>query len=121
MSRRLIVAPEAEAQIDAIDAWWRSNRPASPDLFAQELAAAFAWSAPLTIGIVAALSIAFIPSSALARPHMPPQYLGLSAGYGLSFAYERNEDVGGDGEGGYLSGEYYLKPSEWVSPRAYAS
>lgn len=42
MTRRLIVSPEAEAQIDAIDTWWRSNRAASPDLFAQELAEAFA-------------------------------------------------------------------------------
>ena len=42
MTHRLIVSPEAEAQIDAIDAWWRANRAASPDLFAQELAEAFA-------------------------------------------------------------------------------
>ncbi len=38
----VLVAPEAEAQIEAIDEWWRENRPASPDLFAQELAAAIA-------------------------------------------------------------------------------
>jgi plasmid stabilization system protein ParE len=41
MTRRLIVSPEAEAQIEALDAWWRENRPASPDLFAEELAEAF--------------------------------------------------------------------------------
>ena len=33
--------PEADAQIRAIDEWWRRNRPASPDLFADELAASF--------------------------------------------------------------------------------
>jgi len=33
--------PEAEAQIRAIDSWWRENRTASPDLFLDELAAAF--------------------------------------------------------------------------------
>lgn len=45
MSHPVIVSPEGEAQVDAIDAWWRANRPASPDLFAEELAAAF-----ITIG-----------------------------------------------------------------------
>jgi hypothetical protein len=34
----VFVAPEAERQIRAIDAWWREHRPSSPDLFAQELA-----------------------------------------------------------------------------------
>jgi plasmid stabilization system protein ParE len=33
--------PEADAQIREIDSWWRKNRPASPNLFADELAAAF--------------------------------------------------------------------------------
>jgi plasmid stabilization system protein ParE len=42
MTRRLVVSPEAEALIDAIATWWRSNRAASADLFAQELAEAFA-------------------------------------------------------------------------------
>jgi len=46
MSRPVLVAAPAQAQIDAIDAWWRENRGASPDLFAQELAEAFA-----TIGL----------------------------------------------------------------------
>ena len=32
---------EADAQIRAIDDWWRTNRPAAPDLFLAELAAAF--------------------------------------------------------------------------------
>lgn len=40
MSHRVIVSPQAEAQIHAIDVWWRTNRSASPDLFAQELAEA---------------------------------------------------------------------------------
>lgn len=42
MNVQLIVAPQAEAQVRSIDEWWRSNRPAAPDLFAQELASAFA-------------------------------------------------------------------------------
>ena len=33
--------PESDAQIREIDDWWRSNRPAAPDLFLQELAATF--------------------------------------------------------------------------------
>ena len=42
MTLRLVVAPEALAQAEAIDEWWRENRRASPDLFADELATAFA-------------------------------------------------------------------------------
>ena len=41
MPRQVIVAPQAETQIRAIDAWWRRNRKDSPRLFVQELAAAF--------------------------------------------------------------------------------
>jgi plasmid stabilization system protein ParE len=37
----VLVSREAETQIGAIHAWWLFNRPHSPDLFAQELAAAF--------------------------------------------------------------------------------
>jgi hypothetical protein len=33
--------PEADAQILEIDTWWRRNRHASPNLFADELAASF--------------------------------------------------------------------------------
>jgi plasmid stabilization system protein ParE len=33
--------PEAEAQIRDIDAWWRENRRVAPDLFLEELSAAF--------------------------------------------------------------------------------
>jgi plasmid stabilization system protein ParE len=40
MTRAVIVSPEAEAQIETIDVWWRTNRLASPGLFAQELAEA---------------------------------------------------------------------------------
>jgi hypothetical protein len=33
--------PDADAQILEIDSWWRRNRHASPNLFADELAASF--------------------------------------------------------------------------------
>jgi len=33
--------PEADAQIRDIDDWWCRNRPASPDLFIDELTASF--------------------------------------------------------------------------------
>jgi len=33
--------PEADAHIREIDRWWRGNRPASPELFVEELTAAF--------------------------------------------------------------------------------
>ena len=36
MTRDVIVAPEAERQIRAVDAGWRDKRPAAPDLFEQE-------------------------------------------------------------------------------------
>jgi plasmid stabilization system protein ParE len=38
MNRPVIVMPQAEAHIRRIDAWWRVNRTASPELFQQELA-----------------------------------------------------------------------------------
>jgi plasmid stabilization system protein ParE len=34
------LSEEARGQVRAIDAWWRVNRPAAPDLFARELAQA---------------------------------------------------------------------------------
>ena len=42
MTVRIVVAPEAEEQVRTIDAWWRKERLASPDLFCEELSAAFA-------------------------------------------------------------------------------
>ena len=41
MSLPVITTPEADAQIRAIGDWWRSNRPAAPDLFSEELAHCF--------------------------------------------------------------------------------
>jgi len=37
----VITTPEADAQIRTIDEWWRENRPASPNLFLDELAGVF--------------------------------------------------------------------------------
>jgi plasmid stabilization system protein ParE len=42
MTFAVVVSPEAEAQTNAIDSWWRENRTAAPDLFAQELSSAVA-------------------------------------------------------------------------------
>lgn len=41
MSLAVRTTPEADEQIRAIDAWWRANHSASPDLFAAELASSF--------------------------------------------------------------------------------
>ena len=41
MSLSVTTTPEADTQIRIIDDWWRANRRASPDLFLEELAAAF--------------------------------------------------------------------------------
>jgi plasmid stabilization system protein ParE len=40
--KRVLVAPQAEAQIRAIDAWWRRHRKRSSDLFSRELGEALA-------------------------------------------------------------------------------
>jgi plasmid stabilization system protein ParE len=41
VSLPVTTTPEADAQIRIIDDWWRENRPASPDLFLDELSVAF--------------------------------------------------------------------------------
>lgn len=39
MKRAVVVAGPAEKQLRVIDDWWRRNRLAAPDLFAEEFAA----------------------------------------------------------------------------------
>jgi plasmid stabilization system protein ParE len=41
VKRRVSTTPEADAQIRAIDEWWRENRRSSPNLFLDELTTAF--------------------------------------------------------------------------------
>ena len=41
MSLPVRTTPESDAQISAIDEWWRRNRLAAPDLFFDELATSF--------------------------------------------------------------------------------
>jgi plasmid stabilization system protein ParE len=41
MTARIVVTPEAEEHVRAIEAWWRRERPAAPHLFTEELSAAF--------------------------------------------------------------------------------
>lgn len=62
MMADVIVSPEAEAQIRAIDAWWRQNRLAAPELFLQELAEAFG-------------TLAAVPWAGRTAPH--PEVRGL--------------------------------------------
>ena len=38
MNLSVVTTPESDTQIRAIDQWWRTNRPAAPELFAEELA-----------------------------------------------------------------------------------
>ncbi|WP_075306426.1 type II toxin-antitoxin system RelE/ParE family toxin [Hyalangium minutum] len=40
MKAHVVVQPEADEQALVIDSWWRENRLAAPDLFANELTAA---------------------------------------------------------------------------------
>lgn len=35
---KLVFSPEADQDVEKIDAWWRENRPDAPRLFAEELA-----------------------------------------------------------------------------------
>ena len=42
MTTRVVATPEAEEQVRTIEAWWRRERTAAPNLFTEELAAAFA-------------------------------------------------------------------------------
>jgi plasmid stabilization system protein ParE len=37
VSLPVFTTPQAEAQIRTIHVWWKANRPAAPDLFAEEL------------------------------------------------------------------------------------
>jgi plasmid stabilization system protein ParE len=41
VSLPVVTTPDADAQIRAVDEWWRANRPAAPDLFTEELANCF--------------------------------------------------------------------------------
>jgi hypothetical protein len=51
------------------------------------------------------------------RIHMPPQFVAVQAGLGLSAPYHDDMSTG---EGFFLQGEYVLVPTAWFSPRAYA-
>ena len=37
---KVVFTPDADAQVEAIDTWWRDHRPSASDLFARELAEA---------------------------------------------------------------------------------
>lgn len=42
MTIRIVVTPEASDQARSIEAWWRKERTAAPNLFSEELASAIA-------------------------------------------------------------------------------
>jgi plasmid stabilization system protein ParE len=42
MRAELRTTTDADELVEQIDAWWQANRPAAPDLFLEELAAALA-------------------------------------------------------------------------------
>jgi plasmid stabilization system protein ParE len=42
VTHKVLVAPQAEAQIRTIDTWWQRHRPDSPRLFVEDLAEALA-------------------------------------------------------------------------------
>jgi len=67
--------------------------------------------------IVAVVLVVCMPGRAHARRRMPPQFVSVDAGYGLSSPTSSSTP---GGEGGYAKVEYYLQPSPWFSPRAYA-
>ena len=56
------LSAEAQAQVDEIDAWWRENRPAAPDLFAEELTAALR-----TLAETPALAVRYAPKAGVRR------------------------------------------------------
>jgi plasmid stabilization system protein ParE len=41
VTRPIFTTPKADGHIRTIDSWWRANRQAAPDLFAEELATCF--------------------------------------------------------------------------------
>jgi plasmid stabilization system protein ParE len=69
------LSEEAEAQVATIDAWWRENRQAAPDLFSNELDRMLK-----TLGEMPSLGTAYqarrgtIRRVLLRRTHYPPVF-----------------------------------------------
>ncbi len=56
------LSAEARAQVREIDAWWRENRPAAPNLFAEELEDALG-----TLAETPALGVRYAPKPNVCR------------------------------------------------------
>ena len=56
------LSAEAQAQVDRIDAWWRENRQAAPNLFAEELEAAL-----LALADTPTLGVRYAPRPSVRR------------------------------------------------------
>lgn len=63
------LSAEAQAQVDRIDAWWRENRGAAPNLFAEELEVALR-----TLAETPALAVRYAPKPARSRRALPSSY-----------------------------------------------
>ena len=82
MAKPVHTTPQADLHILELDAWWRENREKSPDLFEQELAAAFR-----TIGAAPAAGKHYRHDSASVRR------LLLRATRNHVYYVERDDDV----------------------------
>ncbi len=56
------LSAEAQAQVDHIDAWWRENRRAAPNLFAEELEQALR-----TLAETPAVAVRYAPKPSVRR------------------------------------------------------
>jgi len=56
------LSAEAQAQVDRIDEWWRENRLAVPELFAEELEAALS-----TLAEMSAVAVHYAPKPIVRR------------------------------------------------------
>ena len=80
----VLFSDQAYDQVDQIDAWWRTNRPAAPDLFWQELE-----------DVVALLALLPLAGQAYRHPHVPGvrRHLLRSSRYHVYYVVSRDAVV----------------------------
>lgn len=59
---RVELSAEARAEVERADAWWRENRPAAPDLFANELDQAL-----IALEVAPGLGLRYAPKPGIRR------------------------------------------------------